>query len=63
MMTAAMRNWLRRRISTGFKNIFLEICKKYSQPYSQGVIILTLGIKVGKRMMIYEHREIGFGFM
>jgi len=35
--------------------VFFKKCIKYSQLYSQCVIMAMLGIKVGKRMMIYEY--------
>ena len=46
-----------------FWEYFLDQCIKYSQLYSQCVIVLMLGIKVGKRIKDYEHRKISFGFM
>ena len=46
-----------------FYEYFFEKGIKYSQLYSQCVMMTMLGIKVGKRMMIYEYGKISFRFM
>ena len=46
-----------------FQGYFFDKYIKYSQLYSQYVIVLALGIKVGKRIKNYEYREISFRFM
>lgn len=55
MMIASTHSLRRRRILIGSKNNFFEKCIKYFQLYSQCVIMFSLGLKVGKRMMIYEY--------
>ena len=42
---------------------FFDHYIKYSQLYSQCMIVSILGIKAGQRMMNYEYRKISFRFM